>query len=216
MTSIYYSYIKKENHYQLLKKFLPDYPENFQAKILRYRRWQDAQLSLLGRVLLNIGLKEMGLEDSRKNIRYTRYNKPYLKYDNVNFNISHSENIVVCAISDSYEIGVDIELLRDVQVDNFKSQMTQTEWERIVLSDNISTSFFDYWTQKEAVIKAEGMGLSLPLKSFEIISNCTVVIDNKFFTKEIKLDSRYKCYLAFKNATESVIRKPKKINHMTL
>ena len=212
MTRIYYSYINRENHDQLLKDFLPNYPKDFQDKILRYRRWQDAQLSILGRILLRIGLKEMNREGVEKNISYTAYNKPYLKNESIKFNISHSENIVVCAISDVFEIGVDIELLRNIQVDDFKSQMTLNEWERIILSDNITTSFFDYWTQKEAIIKADGIGLLISLKSFEIINNNAVVNGDSFFTKEIDLDNKYKCHLAFKNKIDPIIERPSNIN----
>lgn len=200
MVNIFYSYLIEENHESLLKNFLPNFSINYQEKIKRYKRWQDAQLSLLGRILLFNGIKEMDMFDFKwDEISYTKFNKPYFENNLVNFNISHSGEIVVCAICNDSEIGIDIEIVTEIEIDCYKSQMTENEWAKIVLSNNKTTSFFNYWTQKEAVMKAHGQGLTIPLNSFEIIDNITDIKDEMFFLKEIKIDKNYKCYIASKN-----------------
>jgi 4'-phosphopantetheinyl transferase len=98
----------------------------------------------------------------------------------------------VCVITENYDIGVDVEKLSDIKVEDFKSQMTPTEWYGIISSNDIRTSFFEYWTQKEAVIKAHGMGLSIPLKSFEVQNNYTRVNEESFFLKKVELDNECK------------------------
>ena len=199
MIYIYYSYLSEENHESLLKNDLPKFPVDYQEKIKRYRRWQDAQLSLLGRKLLFNGIEEIYRHNALdKVIKQTKYNKPYFDDNLIEFNISHSGDIVVCALSDEHEIGIDIEIIKDIEIDDFKFQMTEKEWDKIIISNNKKNAFFDYWTQKEAVIKAHGHGLSLPLKSFEIIDNKTKINEENFYLKEIKIDEMYKCYISLK------------------
>lgn len=213
MICIYYSYISEENHENLLKNELVKFPTAFQEKIKRYRRWQDAQLSLLGRVLLFKGIKNNYDQDyQNKEIQYTEYNKPYFEDDLIQFNISHSGNIVVCAISDQSDIGIDIEITSNIEIVDFKLQLTENEWNKIVLSNNRNEAFFDYWTQKEAVIKAHGHGLTIPLKSFEIIGNTTIINNEKFYIKEIKIEEQYKCYISLKEGFSEILVKMIQIN----
>ncbi|RUT69548.1 4-phosphopantetheinyl transferase [Flavobacterium cupreum] len=208
MINIYYSYLSEGNHESLLRNHLPDFPENYQAKISRFRRWQDAQASVLGRILLFTGLKEAGfLGPADKELKYTSYHKPYFEDHPVQFNISHSGEIVVCALSDEGEIGIDIEIISDILIDDFKFQMTENEWERISTSTNTKNAFFEYWTQKEAVIKAHGHGLTIPLQSFEITDYSTIIQGEKFYLKEINIDKKYQCALSLKTTIKDVVLK---------
>lgn len=210
MVHIYYSVIDFENHEVLLENYLHSFSENFKNRICKYRRWQDAQLSLLGRMLLRYGLKEFGKDYYDIQLSYNEYRKPYLEDESVEFNISHSGNIVVCAIHDHCEIGIDIEMISDIEVKDFKAQMTQKEWEHICNSKDKQNAFMNFWTQKEAVIKANGMGLSLPLDSFEVSENRTQIEKDTYHTQEIAIDPNYKCHIAFKNIHNEVVLKPEK------
>ena len=212
MTHIVYSYILQKNHNRLLQEFLENFPSDFQEKILKYKNWEDAQLSLLGRLLLKYGLRKINKAYLDKELHYSKYNKPYLLNSEVRFNISHSGDIVVCAITDSNDIGIDIEKIYEINVNDFKSQLTAAEWKQLKSSDNTKNTFFKYWTKKEAVIKANGMGLSLPLNSFDIVNNHTSLNEENFFIKEIELDLDYKCHLAFKNKFDPIISVPSKID----
>ena len=197
MTHIYYSYIQEERHNWLLNNMLPDFPRDYQNKIQKYRRWQDAQLSLLGKLLLKHGLHKFDKKANSDNLFFNINSKPYLKTANIEFNISHSGNIVLCAISNECEIGIDIEQLKEIEIDDFKDQMTINEWKNISQAEDRISSFFDYWTQKEAVLKAYGSGFSIPLKSFENINYATQINGYNFYLKEIKIGEKYKCYIAF-------------------
>ncbi len=213
MIYIYYTYLLEENHQKLLQDELVKFPIHFQDKVKRYRRWQDAQLSLLGRMLLFEKVKEIWNQNCQdKEIQYTKYNKPYFTDNSIQFNISHSGNIVVCAMTNKSEIGIDVEFMSDIEIDNFKSQFTEKESNRILLSNNRKDAFFEYWTQKEAVIKSHGFGLTIPLKSFEISDNETSINSEKFYLKEIKVDVKYKCYLALKENLNEITIKQIQIN----
>lgn len=196
MTYILYSFISEVNHKKLIQEFLLRFPIDFQKKIMSYRRWQDAQLSLLGRILLYKGVDNFNKKYKETSIKYTKYKKPYFEKDEVYFNISHSGEIVVCVVTNVCDIGIDIELQSDIQIEDFQLQMTVGEWTKISTSFNKMDSFYNYWTQKEAVIKGSGKGLSVPLKSFEILENVAIIENKKFFLKEIKLHDNYKCHIA--------------------
>lgn len=210
MIYIYYSYLSEENHENLLKNDLLKFTADFQEKIMRYRRWQDAQSSLLGRILLFHAIEEIYKDNPHnKVIKRTKYSKPYFDDDLIHFNISHSGDIVVCALSDKHEMGIDIEIITDIGVDDFKFQMTECEWNEIVLASNSKDAFFDYWTKKEAVIKAHGEGLTIPLKSFEILDNATKINEEKFYLKEVKIDEKYKCHISLKTTIGEINLKEK-------
>lgn len=66
------------------------------------------------------------------------------------------------------------------------------------MSKNSNEAFFNFWTQKEAVIKSHGHVLSIPLKSFEILDNVTKIDGEKFYLTELKMDEKYKCDLSLK------------------
>ncbi|MEP6804699.1 MAG: 4'-phosphopantetheinyl transferase superfamily protein [Flavobacterium sp.] len=181
-----------------MQEFLLQFPIDFQKKITSYRRWQDAQLSLLGRMLLFKATVNFN-KDYKKylSIKYNKYKKPFFEDDeDVYFNISHSGEMVICAVTNLCDVGIDIELRRDIDIEDFQSQMTDNEWLKVSTSFNKMDSFYNYWTQKEAVIKCYGKGLYVPLKSFEISQNIAIIDDEKIFLKEIKIDNKYKCHVA--------------------
>lgn len=204
MIYILYTSIDKNNHKRLIDDFLPKFPIKFQKKIRRYRRWQDAQLSLLGRVLLGKGMEQVNYVFDESDIKYSSFSKPYIDNSDISFNISHSGNIVICALTNIGDIGIDIEKINPIKISDFKSQMTANEWMLISESKDTKLSFFDYWTQKEAVIKAHGNGLSIPLKSFEIKNNKTTIDSEDFFLKKVFVKDDYSCFLVLKKSLDTV------------
>jgi len=103
------------------------------------------------------------------------YGKPQVSHPEVEpgacFNLSHASGAIVCAVARGIDIGVDIEdTLRTAQAafDNLASYFSEQEIRDLAaLPENRQRQrFFDYWTLKEAYIKARGMGLALPLGKF--------------------------------------------------
>lgn len=204
MVTIYYANISEENHNDIMDKYLSFFSPEYQEKLSRYRRWQDTQLSLLGRVLLIHGLEHLNQKFDESAIRYNPYNKPYFDNQEVHFNISHSGDLVVCAITDLGEIGIDIEKIGSIELSNFKSMMTENEWNSVNDSLDSKGSFYRYWAQKEAVIKAHGKGLSIPLKTFEIRKNKTKIGPDNFYLQNISISDEYSCYIASREKLDSV------------
>ena len=89
------------------------------------------------------------------------------------FNISHSRDRVVCAVALQHDIGIDIEYTErhnDVLA-IAKHHFSTSEREDLLALpvDRQRDVFFDYWTLKEAYIKARGQGISLGLANFSFL-----------------------------------------------
>ena len=103
-----------------------------------------------------------------------QYGRPALSHPSgseIAFNISHTRGLVVCAIAREPEIGVDVEdASRGVGPDLARRFFSPSEADALDRLDEPARTarFFEYWTLKEAYIKARGMGLSLPLDGFSM------------------------------------------------
>ncbi len=211
---ILYTEIHEAKHPSLLDCGLSLLSKNFQEQLSRYRRWEDAQLSLLGRLLIKEGMKYFNHEVNLKELKYTTYNKPYLEGSDIEFNISHSGEIVVLCMTygNSVGLGIDIEKNHSIKVECFKDQMTQKEQRTVFDSKDPMSDFFVYWTQKEAILKAHGNGLSIPLKSFEIEDSKTLIDDDIFYVSRLELAEGYTCHIASKEKIDPRSVVIKKIN----
>ena len=171
-------------------------PVDIQQKISRYRRWQDAHACLFGKLLLIEGLHRLGFDGAAliHHLQYTAHGRPYLPGP-ADFNISHSGEYVVCALSNHCRLGVDLEKVQPIHLPDFQGQMTDAEWAAVSNADDPLRAFYYYWTRKEAAIKAHGHGLSLPLKEV-VIGEGEVVMEGKGWPLyEIELAVGYVCHL---------------------
>lgn len=93
------------------------------------------------------------------------FGKPYITNSNLSFNVSHSDNQALVAVSFHKELGVDIECWRTL--DNLEAlvQRNFSDDEKkcwLELPDvQREAVFFRLWTCKEAFIKATGRGLGM-------------------------------------------------------
>lgn len=107
--------------------------------------------------------------------RHTRFGKPYLIDDGhearLKFNVSHSEELAVLAVSWDQEVGVDVETIRPIMhLDQMARRcLGPREIQAYHAAEGADRSelFLRYWTHKEAYLKATGMGLQIPLESVE-------------------------------------------------
>ena len=90
----------------------------------------------------------------------------------LDFNLSHSKGLVVVGVSTRGGLGVDTENVarRENLVHLARHHFAAAEASALTslpLSEQ-HARFFEYWTLKEAYIKARGLGLSIPLDSFSV------------------------------------------------
>jgi 4'-phosphopantetheinyl transferase len=88
------------------------------------------------------------------------------------FNLAHSGNVVLYALTVQRQVGVDVEEIRaDIDaMEIAESQFAAEEIEELQRMDKVGrlSSFFRCWTRKEAYVKARGEGLSLALNKFAV------------------------------------------------
>ena len=95
------------------------------------------------------------------NIEKTENGKPFLKGSNIYFNYSHSREYLVIAIGHA-PIGVDIEYVkRSINVPKISRRFFHfSELSFLAESADPHHAFITLWTQKEALIKANGSTIS--------------------------------------------------------
>lgn len=123
---------------------------------------------LLGRYL--------GADASSLVFRHNEYGKPALGGGwagaRLNFNLSHSNEVVLYAFALGREVGIDVEHVRpelcgeELAARFFSAP--ENEALRAKSADTRPLTFFCCWTRKEAYIKARGEGLSFPLDRFAV------------------------------------------------
>lgn len=106
--------------------------------------------------------------------RTTANGKPELAESrDLQFNLSHTEGVTAFAVARHRQVGVDVERIReDTNVMELAERFFSTkevQWLRSQPASEHLPSFFSCWTAKEAYIKAQGEGLSLPLSSFGVL-----------------------------------------------
>ncbi|MBS1551822.1 MAG: 4'-phosphopantetheinyl transferase superfamily protein [Bacteroidetes bacterium] len=113
-----------------------------------------------------------GMRPGEIEFSYSEFGKPFLNGSNIRFNVSHSGKAGIIAVNSDDELGIDIELIREVPdlLTLSRRFFSKTEIAELNKSDSskITNSFFYCWTRKEAFIKALGTGLQHPLNSFSV------------------------------------------------
>lgn len=86
------------------------------------------------------------------------------------FNLSHSRTVAALAVALEMDVGVDVEDVRPIEADVAKRYFSPTEFASLATLSGQSwlDAFYRCWTRKEAILKAEGVGLRIPLDAFDV------------------------------------------------
>lgn len=144
------------------------------AEKLRYDQYHPkaARLFLISRVLVKTVLADkLGISPHQVNIQLHPNGKPFVQGSKaVYFNLTHSAEVIILAVTEEGEIGVDIEQVdREfewMRVDSVLAPI-EIEWikeNELTDSSSVFQRFFQIWTLKEAYIKCTGEGMSRHLK----------------------------------------------------
>lgn len=141
-------------------------------RIPRHRRgWSAAQLAL--RSILGSYLDRPA---GAVEFAFGPYGKPCLDRKDalldLRFNLTHSADLALVAVTDGREVGIDLERTRaDRPVADLARRWFAPEEAAAVLelpTAERATGFFACWTRKEAIIKAEGLTVPAALKRFTV------------------------------------------------
>lgn len=192
---ILYTKISDELREDVDKKYLIFLPDSLRTQYFRYRRWQDRAASLYSKILLVKGLQKFGFDySSLEKLTYNQYGRPSLP-GQIDFNISHSGNYILCVVGAEVKLGIDIEEIKPVDFSDFENLMTAEQWNAIKSSRNPLQTFFKFWAIKESIIKADGRGLSVPLNDI-MITEHMAYYENRWYLKELNFDENYCANLA--------------------
>lgn len=118
----------------------------------------------------------LGVHPAAVGIRTSLLGRPELDPScDVAFNTSHSDGMAVVAVAQGQRVGVDIERVREIDdaldIAEGLFAAREVEWLRSVSPGSRSRAFLALWTRKEAVVKALGGGLSIPLDGFTVLAD---------------------------------------------
>lgn len=142
----------------------------------RFYAQQDQDAFVAARGLLRLILSRyLGVEPEDLSFCYGSYGKPALTSERevqLCFNLSHSHGLALYAVAIGQELGVDLEwrhtdLAYEAIAQRFFSTQESTALLALPAADRCA-AFFNCWTCKEAYVKAQGCGIALPLKQFEV------------------------------------------------
>ncbi|WP_420844577.1 4'-phosphopantetheinyl transferase family protein [Legionella cardiaca] len=102
---------------------------------------------------------------------YNHHGKPQVQSSNLEFNLSHSAELALLAVGRQFPLGIDLEFFSARPYQGIAKNMFSPQ--EILNFSKLSParqplSFFHIWAQKEALIKACGLGLAYPTQQFDV------------------------------------------------
>ena len=143
---------------------LPLLSDQRRKEALRYTFELGRKLNAAAYLLLRQGLKEeYGITDAPV-FEFGEKGKPFfLGNSDLHFNLSHCRTAAVCALS-RHPVGIDVEHIRPLRESVVRYTMNDAEISRIMSAENPDLEFVKLWTQKEAVLKLRGTGITDDIK----------------------------------------------------
>lgn len=182
----------------LKTNLLPKLSPSEQAKILKYRVPQAAISSMAGKYLLLKGLALLGMDTiPLTDLKYGEYKRPSIS-DHVDFNISHSGELISCAFSKTCVVGLDIEEIKPNSISDFKIVFTPAEIQRIRGARVPILMFYRLWTQKEAVMKGDGRGFYLSPQKILLNEDIAFAEQESWHLYPLRMNAAYAAHLAVK------------------
>lgn len=159
--------LKDQNLYEQAYSFASS---ERRSKADRYRFEKDRCLCIGAELLLQYGLRDSNERTPAFCIKTNSFGKPDLDNENLHFNISHSGDWAICAVSD-HEVGCDVEEIKSADLKIAERFFCREEYAHISEQSSPAEQnllFYRYWTLKESFMKATGLGMTLPFDAFQI------------------------------------------------
>ena len=148
-------------------------------RLARFRLERDRRQYVLAHGALRAALSQHapGVRPADWSFVTDRYERPFVAGPATDapifFSLSHTEGCVACAISPHERIGVDVEATdancSHLGIAELNFSSTENKVLRALSPLEQADRFFDYWTLKEAYLKAHGTGFHRPLDDFTML-----------------------------------------------
>ena len=192
-----------------LRKRVAGLSADFGQRLSAYRRWQDRQAGVLGRLLLHELYRELLAGGSGPPaLSVDAYRRPYLpEHPAFDFNISHTDGLVACvAAVGAGRIGVDVERKGAVDITEFRRVFTAEEYARLAALPEPAEEFYRLWTRKEAVMKADGRGFYLDAAGIDCLRERVVIDGRSYAVRPLALRDGFAAHVAADRVGEVRIR----------
>ncbi len=146
------------------------------ARVQRFKRSQHRRRLTAARGILR-QILSCYLQTPPRDIRFQSgpFGKPFLQApveQPLHFNVAHSQQLALYAVSRDFNVGIDLEGDRDSFDYTGLAKRICSADELLALQklppDEQRAAFFRCWTRKEAFVKALGKGFSFPLKNVTV------------------------------------------------
>jgi 4'-phosphopantetheinyl transferase len=132
------------------------------ARAERYRFEDDRRRSIVARAATRrILSRTTGAAPRELPIIEGEHGKPALDGGEIEFNASHSGDLVALAFARETPVGIDVERRRTMHdpLGIARRFFSEAELEFVESAEDIAAAFFIVWTAKEAIVKASGKGI---------------------------------------------------------
>ena len=154
-----------------LEQFTACLDQEEQAKAARFLVEAARTSFIITRGALRLLLAQyLRVDPKRIVFQQNAYGKLYLDNYPLHFNVSHSRDLAVIGVGRQSPLGVDVEFI-DARLDVMELAKRCFTLQEVVALERLPLSqqrqaFFNCWSSKEAVIKAQGSGIFLAMNSF--------------------------------------------------
>lgn len=198
---IYAFYLQRSKlclEFKRLERAISSFPIVIRNAILKYKNSADQEASIVGKLLLQYGFIQLGLDGNAllQQLTIDSHGKPSLAESDLSFSISHSDDFIICVLTTTSRIGVDIEKINPIPQEDYTFLLRKDEQIQIDQSTQKDRAFYQLWTQKEACLKADGRGLSFPLENVFISHDIASVDTTIWYLEELLLSDAYCCTIA--------------------
>ncbi len=208
---------------EVLDKFWPTLDADETHRASRFHFDEHRRGFVVGRGFLRAVLSRyLDAKPERLQFAYGPYGKPALngehKSTRLRFNMSHSHNLALLAITADSQVGVDVEYMRadfagaDI-AQRFFSRAEVATFNALAEEERVA-AFFRCWTRKEAFIKATGKGMSQSLDGFDVTLAPGVAAEllrvdqedaSRWFLCDIDAGSEYAAALAVEGRVSKIL-----------
>ncbi len=204
----------------LLSPFVRMLPHEQAQSIAANRRPVDRALRVLVRVLLGYALQRITGRPGGEflsRLFIDSYGRPQCA--GLHFSFSHTLPYAVCALAPpgwTGRIGVDVESVQALQVDEFSNAFTLAELTDIKTTTDPSQELIRRWTIKEAALKADGLGFLADPLTVHTDFGCQGRLANGLYWKHVPLDEKCWLTLAFCPAQDVTMQRLKAEDYLKL
>jgi|SRR5215469_3363254 len=158
-----------------LARYIDVLSNHERLRMRRFRLDKDRVRYGVSHAILRILLGHyLGVEPSLVFFEENEFGKPFLRRalaePRLTFNLSYTDRLVILGVAAGARIGVDIEKISLIErgvVDSYFSTLERSTLASLAGEEWLG-GFYNCWTRKEAIIKAEGRGLNIPLNAFDV------------------------------------------------